>query len=592
MGNRLEFYFSNAKKALEEPKTATPTAGVRARNPIDLLLRREPPSRERLREILFRSKSGDGQDRRSERQKNFDRLCTDALGRILKAGQEPKRQNALIKRFSEEVNKLIEQNSKLGESFTNFLFANLHASGSEISAEDLVLTKIILAAHMSTHSLIFSLMTRANGAESAADKFLTICKEENLISPPKVQSLCAVFVKARSLSPEDHSNFARNLIAISRDADKTIGIISRALRHEIHNFDKQAETLIAQRNAETNNSDVVPADDYHEDGDTELLSDDTGDFNELADTLVGTSLRINSCQDLLLALYRQAPQPISRESIKQLIKSISFDQKHLESLTEIEDEDFDEDGSEYSLNYLTDEDLAGRILGYCAQIVEAGSSQYTKKDFVHDLRTIINEHLAYNDVRVPLLSDALMHLYYQDPSVATKLALKILQDEHSTSDYLLVDDLREIVFDILGTNTQLTDLMVEETNSPDPANCDNLEFCLKTAIKQEKALPQLQALLNHPELDFEALLDKAPILLKDSKYNFFDCQNAFCRQFDWNQNSLASQRMEEFVHSQQLDPETNQIEPIDVDSLPEGKFRDWLTHIDINKPPTIDPSLN
>lgn len=584
--NRLNQIFLPAE--VLKPKRPQTSTGELPRELEALFKRPERQSRSTLRELMFLPSEAGLVDRRDAKQKDFDKYCTDKIEELLRI-EQPDEQSKALAAFAKDVQAQIQANPKLQESFQELLFTNLHANGTDIEANDILLSRIILACYRNTVNLLFMLMTREPGATVGSDKFMKICKQEALVKDFETLRFAGVYLSSGCQDQKDLSVFAKNLIAICNNPSTSPSLIYKILHREIKNFEEKAEEVIKLYGESD-------ADDENEYGGGVITDDDPGElsFEEAAAQLVEISVRIYDCQELMLELYRNHPDPqsLTAKELSRFVKSIAFDTNHLVDLVNIEEELEEDDGeeSEFALHYLPSQELAGKILDCCANMVNKGSTQYTKKTFVQDLKYLIKHNLEFNDLRTDLLCDCFYQLYYQDPEACKTYVIKILNQDRR-GDGSLDGGIRKDLIDMLEGDDRLIDLLVEEINLNDPGRCPNLLTIFTTAHNKQGSYPLLQAVLNHPKLDFETLMDKLPAALSNSALSFPDCRNIICRQFDAEADCLLAERMEQFALLQQKQA-GGTYEPINLETITEGAYKDWLLHIREHKPATFDVTLN
>jgi hypothetical protein len=167
----------------------------------------------------------------------------------------------------------------------------------------------------------------------------------------------------------------------------------------------------------------------------------------------------------------------------------------------------------------------------------------------------------------------------------------VLRQEANCS-FLLTDNIREYLFDVLGCDERLVRIMLEEADHTSSELCPNLLTALAIAhIQEDSEYPLLEQVLQHPQLDFETLMGKLSIALDHSELSFPDCLNIICRQFDPAQDSLLAERMKRFILTQQTD-ETGYLCPLNINDLPLGAYKEWLEYLYNTRPPKINPLFN
>ncbi len=569
--------FSLPTTALESDASAVPLI-----NELDKLLGPLNTSRDTLRRHLFMPTPGN--DRVAQMQ--FEKYCTDTFESLL-TEQDPIHREELLVNFIKDIEAAIKANPKLDNHLQHLLMTQLSINTAETEDSDRLISRIIVKGIPSTEGIFLALMTRKPGNVRIADKFVQICKEQNLIQDPEIIRLIRIYLKAGE-AKETGASFVKNLIAATKPSRVKM-LFRMMLLAEMESFAKRANEFISIGDDDDEDEDYANQGSVVLEDNVEVQQTSAMD---LEPALREVTQRITSCQNLLLELYDIYPgkQFIKAKEISSLVKSIAFDKNQMEDLIEIQEQSELESDIDLPLNYAPDFELAARILNYARNSISAGETQYTKELFIRDLKYLIEHNIEFSKYRYDLLTDCFGQLLDQDEAAAKDYAINILQQEKENEPYIS-DDIKTDLFSMLGADERLTELLVKEANG-DTFMWDNIVMLFEIADVWESAYPPLQAMLNDPSLDLENFISKfserycKAETSYESEKKFNDFRNILCKQFNWDEHSLLSTRMEEYIVRQQ------DGEMLDISELPQGKYRQWLEHIYQYPQTNSDPNLN
>ncbi len=527
-------------------------------------------------------------------QTKFRFACWAMLNELCQSAN----QETEIKERASYIAGLTSGNSSLRAGFQDFVMATLSASPTEILQEDKVLSKLLVG--LIDHDPQFVLALICAPQNTATTKFLDICKQERLFGNILISQIIHTHSKLSREFEIEPSMLTKSLRSLGFSPGVLMQLSSNLLgayMASFHDIVPKLESNCQQiSQAAREESDVKTIDDIYEfeaadspgldyatialdanDGTAITDLNDDDDINDPVlealrqrDDLSQRAEQIRAMQDLLLDLICQAGVKPTTSVMSRLVESVAFDSSVLSSLREIESSM--EVLDHISLDNLSDYETAETILDLAASVANDPQASYNKETFKMQLQSLIRANIIHPD-RSVLVEHCFNHLNRLDPNAAKQLAVAMLRGE--TSNGSISDEARMKIFEILGDDKHLVNLIVNEANNVESETHHhyNLMQIFWSANTQESnAL--LKAVLSHPNLRSLAFIEDIAVNCGLAEH---ECLDIICRQFQTGLGSPIEAKLISYID--ELAKTANGDQPIplvtDLDSLGKGEYLAW-----------------